>query len=350
MTTRPRHPYAIAATIVLAAVALSCNSIDVTRPRITLKQLTVGVPAMDTVARASARVYSLGVSPGVLYRVSITGLTDDVDLYVFGSDSSFSSTVTCLIDRTILFNTTPEDCTLVAASGVLYLGVDGTYVTASSATYTVEVQPATSATRRTLSVPVADAVAAGAANLYSVAVSLGTSYTVSITGLSDSAASLNVAAGGGVVHTSFPHASPKDFTVQAPDSVLYFAVDGFNVVAPSGSFVIMATPAPVVVTPIVGTSGSVPAATPTIGWVQTASISQYHTDGLAAGNHTASIVGLTATAVLHVYTDATYGTEAPCTSENPGSRECIVSGPSAYYTVAAGPTNTVGAGYIMLVW
>jgi len=350
MTARPRHPYAIAATIVLAAVALSCNSIDVTRPRVTLKQLTVGVPAMDTVARASARVYSLGVSPGVLYRVSITGLTDDVDLYVFGSDSSFSSTVTCLIDRTILFNTTPEDCTLVAASGVLYLGVDGTYVTASSATYTIEVQSATSATRRTLSVPVADAVAAGAANLYSVAVSLGTSYTVSITGLSDSAASLNVAAGGGVVHTSFPHASPKDFTVQAPDSVLYFAVDGFNVGAPSGSFVIMATPAPVVVTPIVGTSGSVPAATPTIGWVQTASTSQYHTDGLAAGNHTASIVGLTATAVLHVYTDATYGTEAPCTSENPGSRECIVSGPSAYYTVAAGPTNTVGAGYIMLVW
>ena len=123
MTALPRFPYAIAATILLVAVALSCNSIDVTRPRVTLKQLTVGVPAMDTVARGSARVYALGVSPGVLYRVSITGLTDDVDLYVFGSDSTFGSTVTCLIDRTILFNTTPEDCTLVAASGILYLGV-----------------------------------------------------------------------------------------------------------------------------------------------------------------------------------------------------------------------------------
>jgi hypothetical protein len=350
MTARPRHLCAIAATILLVAVALSCNTTDVTRPRLTLKQLTVGVPVLDTLDRGAARVYSLGVSPGVLYRVSITGLSDDVDLYVFGSDSSFRSTQTCLIDRTIFFNTTPEDCTLVATSGVFYLGVDGTFVAASRATYTVEVQPATSATRRTLSVPVADTVAAGGANLYAVAVSQGTSYTVSITGLSDSAASLNVAAGGGVVDTSFTLASPKDFTIQAPDTVLYFAVDGFNDAGPSGSFVIMATPAPVVVKPIVGTSGSVPAATPTIGWVQAASTSQYHTDGLAAGNHTVSIVGLTATAVLHVYTDATYATEAPCASVNPGPRECIVSGPSAYYAVAAGATNTVGAGYIMLVW
>jgi hypothetical protein len=152
------------------------------------------------------------------------------------------------------------------------------------------------------------------------------------------------------VQTSFQSASPKDFTVIPLDTVQYFAVDGFNVAGAMGHYVIMATPAPVVVTPIVGTSGSVPAATPTIGWVQTQAPSQYHTDGLSAGSHTVSIVGLTAAANLHVYTDGTYTVEATCTSGNPSARECIVSGPSAYFAVSAGSGNTVGAGYIMLVW
>ena len=151
--------------------------------------------------------------------------------------------------------------------------------------------------------------------------------------------------------SSFQRTSPKDGTVAAADTVQYFAVDGINVAAgTTGHFVIMATPAPVVTGPIVGTSGGVPGATPTIGWAVPNTASQYHTDGLAAGTHFVSVVGLTAAANLHVYADGTYATEATCTSENPGARECIVSGPSAYFTVAAGPVNTVGAGYIMLVW
>lgn len=345
----PRYPSIIALRLLAVALGLSCNTTDVTRPRLTLTQLTVGVPLTDNVSRGAARIYSAGVTPGVLYKVSVTGLTDDVDLYLFGSDSTFSTLAPCLIDRTILLNTTPEDCTFLSGYSHLYIGIDGTFVTGSSATYTIEVTPVTSSNRLTLSTPVPDSVAVGAANLYSVAVTAGTAYAVSITGLTDSSAGLNVA-DGTQVHTSFPKASPKDFTVTASDTVQYFAVDGFNVAGAMGHFVITATPAPVVVTPIVGTSGSVPAATPTIGWVVARSTSQYHADALAAGNHTVSIVGLTAAADFHVYTDGTYSLESACTTETTGVRECIVAGASAYFAVSAGPVNTVGAGYIMLVW
>ena len=349
MSRSPRHPCVILAGILGAAAAPSCNSKDVTQPRLTLTQLTVDVPLTDQVSRGAAKVYAAGVTPGQMYRVSVTGLTGDVDLYLFGRDSTFSSFVPCLIDRTILFNTTPEDCTLLAGYSNMFIGIDGTYVTASSATYTIEVQPVTSSKRLTLSTPIPDSVAAGEDTLYSVAVTSGTAYTMSITGLTDSAASLNVA-DGIQVHTSFPNTSPKDFTVTPTDTVQYFAVDGFNVAAATGHFVIMATPAPVVVTPIVGTSGSVPVATPTIGWAATGGTSQYHTDGLSTGNHVVSIVGLTAAADFHVYPDGTYSLEASCTHLTSGVRECIVPGPSAYFAVSAGPANTVGAGYIMFVW
>jgi hypothetical protein len=349
VTRSPRHPCVILARILGAAAALSCTNNEVTQPRLTLTQLTVGVPLTDQVARGAAKVYAAGVSASQVYRVSVTGLTGDVDLYLFGGDSTFSSLVPCLIDRTIFFNTTPEDCTLLAGYGHMFIGIDGTYVQASSATYTIEVQPVTSSKRLSLSTPIPDSVAAGGDTLYSVAVSPGTAYTASITGLTDSTASLNVA-DGIEVHTSFQSTSPKDFTVTPADTVQYFAVDGFNVAAATGYFVIMATPAPVVVTPIVGTSGSVPAATPTIAWVTTGGTSQYHADGLSTGNHIVSIVGLTAAADFHTYPDATYSLEAPCTHLTSGVRECIVPGPSAYFAVSAGPVNTVGAGYIMLVW
>ncbi len=348
MQRGPRHPSVIALSLLVVAAGLSCTK-DVTQPQLTLTQLTVGVPLTDRVSRGSAKVYVAGVSPRVVYRVSITGLTDDVDLYVFGADSTFSSVAPCLIDRTVFVNTAPEDCTFIAGYSHLFIGVDGTFVSASTASYTIEVAPVTSSNRLILSTPVPDSVAGGAANLYSVAVTPGTAYTFSMTGLTDSSASLNVA-DGTQVHTSFPKASPKDFTVTASDTVQYFAVDGFNVAGAKGHFVILATPAPVVVTPIVGTSGNVPAATPTIGWVATRSTSQYHTDGIAAGNHTVSIVGLTAAADFHVYADGTYSLESTCTTETTGVRECIVTGPSAYFAVSAGPVNTVGAGYIMLVW
>ena len=344
----PRHPFVIALSVLLVASGLSCAE-NVTQPRLTLTELTVGVPLTDRISRGGAKVYSAGVSPGVLYKVSVTGLTDDVDLYVFGPDSTFGSLVPCLIDRTIFFNTTPEDCTFIAGYPHLFVGIDGTFISASTATYTIEVAPVTSSNRLILSTPVPDSVAGGAATLYSVAVTPGTAYTFSITGLTDSSAGLNVA-DGTEVDTSFASTSPKDFTVVASDTVHYFAVDGFNVAAAMGHFVIMATPAPVLVTPVVGTSGSVPAATPTIGWVATQSTSQYHTDGLAAGNHTVSVVGLTTAADFHVYTDGTYSTESTCTTQTTGVRECVVAGPSAYFALTAGTGNTIGAGYIMLVW
>jgi len=105
----PRHRSVIALRLLAVALGLSCTTENVTQPRLTLTELTVGVPLTDHISRGGAKIYSAGVSPGVLYRVSVTGLTDDVDLYVFGADSTFSSLAPCLIDRTIFFNTTPED-------------------------------------------------------------------------------------------------------------------------------------------------------------------------------------------------------------------------------------------------
>jgi hypothetical protein len=63
-----------------------------------------------------------------------------------------------------------------------------------------------------------------------------------------------------------------------------------------------------------------------------------------------SVVAASEDVALRVYPDATYVFEMECTLNNFDAMECPVSGPSVFFSVLAGPVNTTGAGFIILVW
>lgn len=201
----------------------------------------------------------------------------------------------------------------------------------------------------TVNVPLQGTLTQGLIKRYSVVVTPGASYVVSLTALVDSAASLRVD-NAGIVSQNTQVTSPKDFTIRATEGTLDVDLDAAGLDRPATNFVLSVVPAPVVPNPIVGTSGPIPARTPTVGWVESRSTSRYQTTGLGAGTHTISIVGLTAAADLHVYADQTYTQELDCTLRHPEARECTVPGPSAYFAVTAGGVNRDGAGYVILVW
>jgi hypothetical protein len=275
-------------------------------------------------------------------------LTDDVDLYFFDNDATLFNPADCLIDDTLNFDTNPEECLIVATGATLYIGVDASDVLASTATYTIAVQSLTP-TSLTLSVPLEGSVASGGMNIYTVAVSPGTAYSVSISGLTDSATIFHV--GEGNQGTAFfDFVSPKEARWLAVGSRIHLVVDGSELTHPTAAFRILAAPAPVISGPIVPTSGSVPGRTPTVGWVETRGTSRYRVDGLPAGTHTISILGATGDVDFHVYGDATYSSELDCTLRNFEARECAVTGTSVFFAVSAGGVNRDGAGYIILVW
>lgn len=199
-----------------------------------------------------------------------------------------------------------------------------------------------------LGTPKAGTLQQGRHDRYTVGVTQGVSYVVSLTSLTDSALSLYVFNGTTGPSNTLTTA-PKDMVVQAAGTSLGIDVVASSLVQPSGNYVITVVPAPVPSLPIVGTSGAIPPRTPTVGWVATRGTSRYQTTGLT-GTHTVSIVGLTGDAQLHVYPDATYTTELDCTLRHPEARECAVAGPAAYYAVTAGGVNRDGAGYVILVW
>jgi hypothetical protein len=201
----------------------------------------------------------------------------------------------------------------------------------------------------TVAVPLQGTLTQGLIKRYSVVVTQSSSYVVSLTSLVDSGATLRIDNGGAVSQNTLV-TSPKDFTLRATEGTLDIDVSGEPIERPATNFVLSVVPAPVATTPIVGTSGAIPARTPTVGWVETRSTSRYQTTGLGTGTHTISIVGLTAAADLHVYQDETYTQELDCTLRHQEARECTVPGPNAYFSVAAGGVNGDGAGYVILVW
>lgn len=184
---------------------------------------------------------------------------------------------------------------------------------------------------------------------YFLGVMRGTAYTVSITGLTDTA-NIRVLGGVNECSTSSPDASPKDCTVTASSSVLNIIVDGHQVIGSAADYVITGVLAPVVTPPITGTGGSVPRGIPLTGLVGTRQTSRYVTTSLTPGTHTVSITGLTGDADLHVFSDETYSFELDCTLRR-RSKDCtLTTGTALYFSVASGAVNREGAGYIILVW
>ena len=109
---------------------------------LTTTVVSLSAPVADSVGRREAIIYAVPAPVVDSYTVSITGLSDDADLFVFGTDAFLGAPAACLIDNTQLTGTQPEDCTLLSGGGTLYFVVDGIFSTAAAAGYTALAAPA----------------------------------------------------------------------------------------------------------------------------------------------------------------------------------------------------------------
>ena len=210
---------------------------------LTATNLNTSIPLPDTTTPTGAAVYSMPTTTGTVYTVSITGLSDDADLYVFGA--------TCATDNTIRFGTSPEDCTLTSPGGTLLFIVDGLFSTAPTVKYTALAAPApvglSPINEDSIATPVdvfadipriGQVASAPTGTSYYAAGGLtaGTRYTVSITGLTGDA-DLNVydndntfknPANCLIQNTGIVGTDPEDCTLVVSGSTLYFSVTSFT--------------------------------------------------------------------------------------------------------------------------
>jgi hypothetical protein len=100
--------------------------------------LTLSVPLLDTLARWEARIYAVPAPVTDNYTISITGMSNDADLHVFGT--FLNAPATC--PNTQKVGTTFEDCTIPSAGGVLYFVVDGLFSSTATVRYTALAAPA----------------------------------------------------------------------------------------------------------------------------------------------------------------------------------------------------------------
>ena len=102
--------------------------------------LMLSASQSDALFRWEARIYAVHVSALDDYTISITGLSNDADLYVFGNVVFLNAPVSC--PNTQRAGTIPEDCTLRSGGGVLYFVVDGLFSTNAAVSYTALAAPA----------------------------------------------------------------------------------------------------------------------------------------------------------------------------------------------------------------
>jgi hypothetical protein len=110
---------------------------------VTTANLTLSVPLLDTLARWEARIYAVPIPVTAPvpddYTISITGLDNDADLYVFGTDALLNAPATC--DNTQQIGTASEDCTLLSGGGVLYFVVDGLFSSTEAVSFVALAAP-----------------------------------------------------------------------------------------------------------------------------------------------------------------------------------------------------------------
>jgi hypothetical protein len=332
--------------------------------------LIVGVPTNDAVARGGFNAYSASVIPGELYKISVTGLTDDIDLNVYDTDNTFTNPLLCPIDNSSTVGIGNEDCIISPSGNTLFFGVDGRFVARSAALYTIDIELLPLTANVSLSLPVGDITTRQSAGVYSVPVPAGTTQTVSVTGLSDDVDLYVFIDDGAVIApaTCFPDntlligKAPEDCTVTVSSGTLFFVVDGIFSSAFPAQYTVLVTPTPGVpvpvnegtVTPVGVLSGS-----PITGQVGFNGTSFYAASGLIAGTrYTISITGLSADADLAVFGgDNTFTAKSSCLIDNTSflggfPESCTLPAPpggALFFTVSATLTSTTDAAYTILV-
>ncbi len=240
--------------------------------------LTVGSPLSDTVFFSGFNPYYATVSPGSLYKISITNQVDDADLLVFGTDGTYTTIIQCAIDNTSLIGKSPEDCVMVATGNTLYFGVDGTFLSGNAATYTIDIELLT-ITNTALSTPYAGTTKQTGALVSAVTVSPGVTYTTSITGLTDNVDlymfgndnTFSTPAICSINNTRFTGTAPEDCTLVSSGGTLFFILDGIFSSAVSIQFTALTSPTPIIPVPsdegTIGSPIALAVNTPTSGQV-----------------------------------------------------------------------------------
>lgn len=368
-TVRSRRRILLIASFVFALLLLmipACGRHDedaVVIPFTTI--LPVGLPIDDGVAFFGFNYYSARVTPGELYKISITGLSGDADLLVFGRDLTFTFLARCSIDNTVLSGTAPEGCVIRATGGNLYFGVDGSSLSSSFGIYTIDIELLTT-TDLNLSIPFTDTISRTSAGVYAVPFPSPGTYTVSITGLNDDA-DLTVFGADSTFAAEvlcsgdnlfFPGTMSEDCTFTSGGGTVYFIVEGLFSSAANVTCTALAAPAPVVASPVnegsIAAPVNVNADVPFVGQVGTGGDSFYTAGGLSAGSrYTVSIAGLTNNANLTVFGgDNTFTSPAVCIIDNTfftltTPEGCtLVAGTTLYFRVSAAPNASA---YIVLV-
>jgi hypothetical protein len=358
--------FVVLSVMILSACHGSGGGTTVVAPPIPTVLAVGAPPVSDTVVRPGFNAYAASVTPGSLYKISVTAPTDDVDLNVYDADSTFTHPIICPVDNSVIPVTSPEDCILIPAGNTLYFGVDGSFLVGSAAVYTIGVE-LLSETNLILALPHPDQTTQRGAGVYSVPVSPGT-YTASITGLTDDA-DLHVFIDSGTVitpavcsaatvsNTLLIGNAPEDCTlnVTTGNTAVFFVVDGLFSSAFTVQYTALVTPAPNVPNP--GTEGTQAAPVPinvdvpTTGQVGLSGTSFYSASGLTPGaRYTISITGLTDSADLAV-------PGATCSPNNTSfagttPESCTLLAPQGgivFFEVLSGQAAGKGASYIILV-
>jgi hypothetical protein len=238
------------ALVSIPACGNDSNTINTVEERIAIVDvLSVGFPLTDSVAYPEFNFYAAAVVQGAFYKISITGLSDDADLLVFGADGTFTVLSRCSIDNTAFIGDSAEDCVIRAPGRTLYFGVDGFYLLPGSVGFfTIAVETVTTV-NLALSSPLSDTVGRREARIYAVHVPALDDYTISITGLSNDAdlyvfgndIFLNTPAT--CLNTQLGGAVPENCTLQSGGGVLYFVVDGLFSSTAAVSYTALAAPA-----------------------------------------------------------------------------------------------------------
>ena len=329
--------------------------------------MIVGQALSDVVGRSGFNPYVASVTPGALYKISITGLIDDADLLVYGADSTFSVPLVCAVDNSSITGASDEDCIIASPGFSLYFAVDGTFLSASAVAYTISIE-SVPIINLSLSIPATDVITRTGAAAYSVPAVPGALHTIGITGLTDDAdlhvfgndGSFSAAVACFIDNTLFTGTTPEDCTLFSSGGTLFFIVDGLFSSAATVQYVTF-VPSPAVSFPAdegtIGTPILLAAGTPTIGQVGLGGESFYAAAGLTAGTrYTVSITGLSGDANLTVWDDDAFTIPAICLTGNNTSfagttaESCTVllAGNTLHFSVTANTTSG-GVAFINLV-
>ena len=126
----------VTGTWTTAGTTFTLDAQEVTPTVLSLALGTADLPHAGTVDGGISYYEVTGLTSGASYTASVTGMSADVDLYVYLTDSSYTSSDCSPIE----FGFTDEICAVTAAGTSMWIAIDGQWTGGFGATFTLDVQ------------------------------------------------------------------------------------------------------------------------------------------------------------------------------------------------------------------